>query len=77
MSFKQNRNKLKIIEYKNQNIKPKQGSLTLIWWRKGNDIDGYYIKSELYGLDGNLLTCEYIKPSLDALITSIKFDYNL
>ena len=77
MSFKQNRNKLKIIQWKHKNIIPKQGCLTLIWWKKGNSIDGFYIKAELYGVDGELLNIYLHNGNLNSLIDKIKLEYNL
>lgn len=77
MSFKQNRNKLKIIQWKHKNIIPKQGCLTLIWWKKGNSVNGFYIKAELYGLDGFTLNNVFLEDNLQTIINEIKFQYNL
>ena len=77
MSFKQNRNRLKLIKYKNKEIIPKQGCLTLIHWSKGNKTDGFYIKAELYGLDGELLNIYLHNGNLHSLIDEIKLEYNL
>lgn len=78
MSFKQNRNKLKLVKYRNKEIIPKQGHFTLIYWTKGNKTDGFYIKAELYGLDGELLNIYiHINNDLDSLITEIKLEFNL
>lgn len=77
MSFKQNRNRLKLIKYKNKEIIPKQGCLTLIHWSKGNKTDGFYIKAELYGLDGELLNIYLHNGNLNSLIDEIKLEYNL
>ena len=77
MSFKQNRNRLKLIKYKNKEIIPKQGCLTLIHWSKGNKTDGFYIKAELYGLDGFILSNVFLEDNLQTIIDKIKLEYNL
>ena len=77
MSFKQDRTKLKIIENKNQTIKPKQGCITIVWWKKGNKADDFYYKAEVYGLDGIIISQTYIDGHYDNLIKQIKNDLNL
>lgn len=29
------------------------GTCTLLWWNKGNDLDGWWVKGELYDPDGD------------------------
>lgn len=70
--FRQNRNKLSIIEYRGGVVKPSQGRLTLYWWKKGNSIDGFYYKADLYGHDGVLLVSGIIDETYDGLISYVK-----
>lgn len=70
--FKQDRRKLKIVNWKGGNVKPSQGCYTLYWWRKGNPIDQYYFKADLYGLDGDIFQVGIIDETYDALITQVE-----
>ena len=70
--FRQNRHKIKVIEYKGGTVKPKHGCYTLYWWKKGNIYDGHYYKADLYGLDGEILMYGIVDNTLEMLVEQVK-----
>lgn len=80
MSFRKNGKKLKLVRLPNNHdgvaVKPKKGNNTLYWWSKGDDQNGWYVKADLYDVNGENTEC-LIAESFDSLLDQIQRDYGL
>jgi len=77
MAFRNKTKKLIVKQLTYPEPKIRKGTNTLIWWRKGNAVDGYWFKAELFGTDAKLLDCGFLNDSLEGLIQYVEEVYGI
>ncbi|CAL9969570.1 hypothetical protein VPHD390_0145 [Vibrio phage D390] len=77
MSFRNKSKGLVVKKLGYPEAQPRKGVNTLIWWRKGNAIDGYWFKGDLFGTDAKLLDSGFIDESLEALTQYVEETYGI
>ena len=80
MSFRKNSKKLKLVRlpdnHDGMDVEPKKGTNTLYWWNKGDDQNGWYVKADLYDVDGENVEC-LVAESFTVLMSRLKQDFGL
>ncbi len=77
MSFKQKRKSLIVKALQYPEVQPNAGVNTLVWWRKGNEVDGFYFKADLYNTYGELCDSGFLGDTLEGLVNHVKDYYGL
>lgn len=80
MSLIHDSGKLEVIELPDNQygleVEPSKNMNTLYWWRKGSDQDGWYVKADLYYVDGEGMEC-LIADDISELLVLVQRDYGL
>lgn len=80
MSFRKHAKKITMIRLADNSegasVSPRKGTNSLFWWWKGDDRDGWWVKADLYDVDGDNIEC-ITMDSLPALKDYLRDAYGL